>query len=161
MLPAPQQFAEVRSADGRLVLTNDQLQINGQAFGWWELEGADVQRVRWLLWLLLGGFTLAGFLLGFLQNWLRTMPAALGIMAGALLLALGQRGTNRLRLYRLGREATHFALPGELAPWQKLTAEANRRIRQRHHEAAQAATVALLAATSPFPDSPSVSEMGY
>ena len=152
-------FAEVRSADGRMVLTNDQLQINGQSFGWWELEGVDVQRVRWLLWLLLGGFTLAGFLLGFLQNWLRTMPAALGIVVGVLLLAMGQRGTNRVRLHRLGREATHFALPGELASWQKLTAEANRRIRQRHHEAAQAATAALFAATA-FPESPLSPEVG-
>ncbi|MDF7811383.1 hypothetical protein [Hymenobacter sp. YC55] len=154
VLPDPLQFTEVRSADGRMVLTNDQLQINGQVFGWWELEGVDVQRVRWLLWLLLGGFTLAGFLLGFLQNWLRTMPAVLGIMVGTLLLAMGQRGTNRVRLHRLGREAMHFALPGELASWQKLTAEANRRIRQRHHEAAQAATAVLLASTPAFPDSP-------
>jgi hypothetical protein len=155
-LPPPQQFAEVRSEDGRMILSNDQLQINGQGFGWWELEGVDVQRVRWLLWLLLGGFTLAGFLLGFLQNWLRTMPAALGIVVGALLLALGQRGTNRLRLHRLGREAVHFALPGELLPWQKLVAEANRRIRQRHHEGAQAATIALMAATQP--EAPAASE---
>ncbi len=139
-----------------MILSNDQLQINGQGFGWWELEGVDVQRVRWLLWLLLGGFTLAGFLLGFLQNWLRTMPAALGIVVGALLLALGQRGTNRLRLHRLGREAVHFALPGELLPWQKLVAEANRRIRQRHHEGAQAATIALMAATQP--EAPAASE---
>ncbi|WP_375438387.1 hypothetical protein [uncultured Hymenobacter sp.] len=155
-LPDPLQFAEVRSADGRVVLTNDQLQINGQSFGWWELEAVAVQRVRWLLWLLLGGFTLAGFLLGFLQNWLRTMPAALGIMVGALLLAIGQRGTNRVRLHRLGREATHFALPGELLPWQKLATEANRRIRQRHHEAAQAATAALFADPSAFsgPETP-------
>ncbi|UOG77018.1 hypothetical protein MTX78_10535 [Hymenobacter tibetensis] len=159
-LPLPQQFAEMRSEDSRVILTNDQLQVNGQRFGWWELEGVEVQRVRWLLWLLLGGFTLAGFLLGFLQNWLRTMPAALGIVVGALLLAVGQRGTNRLRLYRLGREAAHFALPGELPTWQKLTAEANRRIRQRHHEAAQAAAAALLAATPPMPSPPSAFEAG-
>ena len=159
-LPDPLPFAEVGSADGRVVLTNDQLRINGQAFGWWELEGVDVQRVRWLLWLLLGGFTLAGFLLGFLQNWLRTLPAALGLMVGALLLALGQRGTNRMRLHRLGREATHFALPGELAPWQKLTAETNRRIRQRHHEATQAAMAALAVATPTFPDPSASTEVG-
>lgn len=156
-LPPPQQFPTVRSEDGRLVATNDSLVINGQQFGWWELESADVQRVRWLLWLLLGGFTLAGFLLGFLQNWLRTMPAALGMTVGALLLAWGQRGTNRLRLHRLGREAVHFALPGEAAPWQKLTAEVNRRIRQRQHETAVAATAALAQAQAlaalPPPDS--------
>ena len=157
-LPPPQQFAEIRSADGRLTLTNDQLVVNGRAFGWWELEAVDVQRVRWLLWLLLGGFTLAGFLLGFLQNWLRTMPAALGLLTGALLLALGQRGTNRLRLHRLGREATHVALPGELAPWQQLTAEANRRLRQRQHEAAEAATAALRAALADAPGSPPAGE---
>jgi len=157
-LPPPQQFATVRSDDGRLVLTNEQLQLNGQSFGWWELESADVQRVRWLLWLLLGGFTLAGFLLGFLQNWLRTMPAALGMMVGTLLLALGQRGTNRLRLHRLGREAAHFALPGELVSWQKLTAEINRRIRQRQHETAMRATAALLAATPPSPSATATNE---
>ncbi|MBO0359033.1 hypothetical protein J0X19_13825 [Hymenobacter sp. BT186] len=145
-LPPPQQFAVVQSEDGRLMLTNDALIVHGQSFGWWELEGAEVKRVRWLLWLLLGGFTLAGFLLGFLQNWLRTMPAALGMTVGALLLAFGQRGTNRLQLHRLGREAINFALPGELATWQKLTAEINRRIRQRQHETAAAATAALLAA---------------
>ncbi|WP_157530483.1 hypothetical protein [Hymenobacter norwichensis] len=145
-LPPPQQFPVVQSEDGRLVLTNDALTVNGQSFGWWELEGGEVKRVRWLLWLLLGGFTLAGFLLGFLQNWLRTMPAALGMTVGALLLAFGQRGANRLQLHRLGREATNFALPGELASWQKLIAEINRRIRQRQHETAAAATAALLAA---------------
>jgi hypothetical protein len=145
-LPPPQQFPVVQSEDGRLVLTNDALTVNGQSFGWWELEGAEVKRVRWLLWLLLGGFTLAGFLLGFLQNWLRTMPAALGMTIGALLLAFGQRGANRLQLHRLGREATNFALPGELVSWQKLTAEINRRIQQRQHETAAAATAALLAA---------------
>lgn len=151
-LPPPQQFPVVQSEDGRLLLTNDSLTVNGQSFGWWELEGAEVKRVRWLLWLLLGGFTLAGFLLGFLQNWLRTMPAALGMTVGALLLAFGQRGANRLQLHRLGREATNFALPGELAPWQKMTSEINRRIRQRQHETAAAATAALLAAQANSPD---------
>ncbi len=89
-----------------------------------------------------GGITLAGFALAFLQNWLRTVPAALGLTAGALLLAYGSRGTNRLRLYRAGREALHFALAGDPLPWQKLAAETNRRIRRRHEEAAAAAVAA-------------------
>jgi hypothetical protein len=144
----------LRSDDGRVVLTSDALLVNGQRFALLELEGVEVRRVRWLLWYLLGGFTLAGFLLGLLQNWLRTMPAALGLMVGALLLAWGQRGTNRLRLHRLGHETVHFALPGEPMPWQKLMAEANRRIRRRHDEAAEAAAAALLAAEPPAPEPP-------
>jgi hypothetical protein len=134
----------LRSEDGRLVLTGERLEVRGQVFSLLELEGVELTPVRWLLWLLLGGFTLAGFLLGFLQNWLRTSPAMLGITAGALLLAYGSRGTNRLRLFRLGREAVFFSLPGSPEPWYKLTAEVNRRIRQRHDEAA-AAAAALLA----------------
>ena len=145
-LPPHPPLPTLRSDDGRVVLTSDSLQVNGQRFALLELEGVEVQRVRWLLWLLLGGVILAGFLLGFLQNWLRTMPAVLGIAAGAVLLAWGQRGANRLRLHRLGREAVHFALPGELAQWQKLMAETNRRIRRRHDEAAETAAAALLAA---------------
>ena len=159
--PAHQPLPTLRSADGRLVLTNDLLQVSGQQFALLELEAVEVQRVRWLLWFLLGGIVLAGFLLGLLQNWVRTMPAALGIMAGALLLAWGQRGTNRLRLHRLGREAAHFALPGELPDWQKLTAEANHRIRRRHDEAAEAAAAALWAAEAARqpPESPTLPDL--
>ncbi|TGD80471.1 hypothetical protein [Hymenobacter wooponensis] len=137
--PPPEVFAVVRSEDGRMTLTNDALEINGQPFGWRELEGVDVQPVRWLLWFLLGGFTLAGFMLGFLQNWLRTIPAAAGMAAGALLLAFGTRGSNRWRLHRPGQEAVYFALSGSARSWQQLAAEANRRIRLRHDEAAAAA----------------------
>ncbi|MBC6698764.1 hypothetical protein [Hymenobacter sp. BT190] len=136
----------LRSDDGRLVLTDDTLQVNGQRYALLELEAVEVQHVRWLLWVLLGGFTLAGFLLGLLQNWVRTMPAALGLTVGALLLAWGQRGTNRLRLHRIGRETANFALPGELFDWQKLVAETNRRIQRRQEEAARAAAEALWAA---------------
>ncbi|MBD2716876.1 hypothetical protein KBK19_17665 [Microvirga sp. STR05] len=147
-LPPRPPLPTLSSEDGRIVLTEEALQVNGQRFAMLELEAVEVQRVRWLLWFLLGGFTLAGFLLGLLQNWVRLMPAALGITVGALLLAWGQRGTNRLRLHRLGRETVHFALPGEPTQWQKLMAETNRRIRRRHDEAAEAAALALLAAES-------------
>lgn len=131
-------FGVVRSEDGRVALTNDALEINGQAYGWRELAGVDVQPVRWLLWFLLGGFTLAGFMLGFLENWLRTVPAALGMAAGALLLAWGMRGTNRWRVHRPGQEAAYFAFSGAPRGWQQLATEANYRIRQRHDEAAVA-----------------------
>ncbi|OUJ74524.1 hypothetical protein BXP70_07005 [Hymenobacter crusticola] len=134
----------LRSDDGRVVLTASSITVNGTAFSFLELEAVELTPVRWLLWYLLGSFTLAGFAIAFLQNWLRTMPAMVGLAAGALLLAYGRRGTNRLRLHRLGREATHFALPGELAQWQKLAAEANRRIRRAHDEAAAAAATLLL-----------------
>ncbi|TGE04278.1 hypothetical protein [Hymenobacter fodinae] len=137
--PPPMVFTVVRSEDGRMALTNEALEINGQVFGWRELEGVDVQPVRWLLWFLLGGFTLAGFMLGFLQNWLRTIPAAMGMALGALLLAFGTRGANRWRLHRPGQEAAYFALSGPARGWQQLAAESNRRIRQRHDEAAAAA----------------------
>jgi hypothetical protein len=122
-----------------MALTNEALEINGQVFGWRELEGVDVQPVRWLLWFLLGGFTLAGFMLGFLQNWLRTIPAAVGMAVGALLLAFGTRGANRWRLHRPGQEPAYFALSGPARGWQQLAAEANRRVRLRHDEAAAAA----------------------
>ncbi|QJX48509.1 hypothetical protein HMJ29_16940 [Hymenobacter taeanensis] len=136
--PPPEQFTVVRSEDGRMALTNDTLEVNGQAYGWRELAGVDVQPVRWLLWFLLGGFILAGFMLGFLQNWLRTIPAAAGMALGALLLAFGTRGSNRWRLHRPGQEAVYFALSGAARSWQQLAAEANRRIRKRHDEAAAA-----------------------
>ncbi|WP_073281608.1 hypothetical protein [Hymenobacter psychrotolerans] len=163
-LPAPPPsprapLPTLSSDDGRLVLSEDALQVNGQRFALLELEAVEVHHVRWLLWFLLGGFTLAGFLLGLLQNWVRTMPAALGIVAGALLLAWGQRGTNRLRLHRLGREALYVALPGETTQWQKLAAETNRRIRRRHDEAAEAAAAALLAAeAAALPPEPPTTE---
>ncbi|UYZ64214.1 hypothetical protein [Hymenobacter weizhouensis] len=151
--PEPEQFAELRSEDGRVVLGNNVLEIEGQRFAWRELAGADVQPVRWLLWFLLGGLTLAGFTLGYLQFWLRTMPAALGMAAGALLLAWGLRGTNRWRLHRSGRETLFFSLPGPARSWQQLAQEVNRRIRQRHDEAAAAADywLQLTARTSPGP----------
>lgn len=149
-------YPPLRSEDGLLELTDDTLAVRGKSFSLLELEGVDVQHVRWLLWFMLGGLILAGFLIGFLQNWLRTMPAALGMTAGALLLAWGQRGTNRLRLHRLGREAQYFALPGEPAQWQKLASETNRRIRRRHDEAAQAAAALLAAqAADTLPPPPS------
>ena len=134
----------LRSPDGRFVLTDAQLRVEGQAFGLRELERADVGHVRWVLWVLLGALGLATVLIAFLQNWLRTMPAAAGIVLTTLLLAYGQRGTNRLRLWRLGPSPSHFALPGELASWQRLVGELNRRIARAHdHAAAEAA--ALLA----------------
>lgn len=119
--------------------------MGGQSFALRELERAELARVRWLLWYLLGGLGLAAVMIAFLQNWLRTGPAMLGMALTALLLAHGQRGTNRLRLLRLGREAAHFALPGDTAPWQRFAAELNRRI-GRAHDSAAAEAAALLAA---------------
>ncbi|QDA62109.1 hypothetical protein [Hymenobacter jejuensis] len=142
--PLEPSLPPLRSSDGRLELTADTLTVNGQRFLLLELEAVELTPVRWLLWYLLGGFALAGFALAFLQNWLRTMPAMLGLAASALLFVYGQRGTNRLRLHRLGREAVHFALPGEPERWQQLARETNRRIRRRHDEAAAAAAAALL-----------------
>jgi hypothetical protein len=81
----------------------------------------------------------------FLQNQLHTGPAMLGMVATALLLAYGHRGTNRLRLHRLGREVVNFALPGETPPWQRLTAELNRRIFRVHDHAARQAAAELAA----------------
>ncbi|WP_345116213.1 hypothetical protein [Hymenobacter algoricola] len=141
--PEPASLPTLRSEDGRLVLTDDRLEVRGQSFSLLELEGVELTPVRWLLWFLLGGFTLAGFLLAFLQHWLRTSPAMLGITAGALLLAYGTRGTNRLRIFRLGREAVYFSLPGATDAWQRLAAATNRRIQLRHDEAAAAAAAAL------------------
>ena len=137
----------MRSPDGRFVLTDTTLTVLGQTFGLRELERAEVQRVRWVLWVLLGGLGLAIVLIAFLQNWLHTLPAMAGLALTALLLAYGQRGTNRLRLWLLGRAATHFALPGELANWQRLVAELNRRV-GRAHDRAAAEAAALLAATA-------------
>ncbi len=144
--PAPERapLPTVRSEDGRLVLTDRSLTVNGRTYALLELESVELTPVRWLLWFLLGGITLAGFALAFLQNWLKTIPAMLGCAAAALLLAYGQRGTNRLRLHLLGRESAHVALPGEAAPWQQLAAETNRRIRLLHDEAAALAAAALL-----------------
>ncbi|WP_151088627.1 hypothetical protein [Hymenobacter baengnokdamensis] len=139
--PAP----TVQSPDGRLVLTATSLTVLGQVFGLRELERAEVQPVRWLLWYLLGGLGLTIILLLFLNNWLHTLPTMAGLLATALMLLYGHRGTNRLRLWLLGREAAHFALPGDLATWQRLVSELNRRVSRAHDQAA-AETAALLAA---------------
>lgn len=147
--PPPVQFPTFRSEDGRVALTNDALEINAEVFGWRELAGVDVQPVRWLLGVLLGGFVLCGFVLGYLQFWLHTMPAALGMAAGAGLLVWGVRGTNRWRLHRPGQEARHFAFSGPARSWQHLAQEANHRIRQRHEEAAAEAAYWLQAAELP------------
>ncbi|PJJ60266.1 hypothetical protein [Hymenobacter chitinivorans] len=152
-IPQPAARAEaaplptLRSENGRLELTADNLTINGQRYALLELEGVEVQPVRWLLWFMLGGLVLAGFTLAFLQNWLRTMPAMFGMALGALILAYGNRGANRLRLFRLGREAAYFSFSGASEPWLRLAAEANHRIRQRHDEAAAAAEALLRAET--------------
>ena len=132
-----------QSPDGRLVLTDASLTVLGQAFGLRELERAEVQHVHWVLWVLLGGLGLAIVLIAFLQNWLRTGPAMLGVAATALLLAYGLRGTNRLRLWRLGRPAAHFALSGDLDAWQRLTSELNRRVTRAHDRAAAEAAYLL------------------
>lgn len=143
--PAPlPPLPPVRSADGRLLLTDTTLSVRGEEFLLRDLERAELTPVRWILWYLLGGLSLAAVMIAFLSNWLRTMTAAAGMVASALLLLYGRRGTNRLRLQRSGRQAVNFALPGETAEWQRLTGEINRRIRRIHdHAAAEAA--ALLA----------------
>jgi hypothetical protein len=107
----PPTFPPARSLDGRFVLTDTTLTVLGQTYGLRELERAEVQPVRWVLWVLLGGLGLAAVLIAFLQNRLHTLPAVGGVAATALLLVYGYRGTNRLRLWRLGREAAHVALP--------------------------------------------------
>jgi hypothetical protein len=144
-LPVLPPLPEERSADGRVILTDTSVTVRGHQFSLRELERAEITPVKWILWYLLGGLGLAFVMIAFLQNQLRTGPAMLGMVATALLLAYGHRGTNRLRLHRLGREVVNFALPGETAPWQRLSAELNRRIFRVHdYDARQAA--ALLAA---------------
>ncbi|MFD2720233.1 hypothetical protein ACFST9_16025 [Hymenobacter monticola] len=150
--PAPVEVAElpplptVQSKDGRVTLTGTSLTVRGQEFALRELERAEITPVKWILWYLLGALGLAGVMIAFLQNWLRTGPAMTGMALTALLLAYGHRGTNRLRLHRLGREALNFALPGEPAPWQSLSAEVNRRIFRVHDHAAREAAALLAAA---------------
>ena len=139
--PAP----TIGSPDGRLTLTATSLTVLGRTFGLRELERAEVQPVRWLFWYLLGALGLAIVLILFLNNWLRTLPTMAGLLATALMLLYGHRGTNRLRLWLLGREAVHFALPGDADGWRRLTAEVNRRV-ARAHDAAAAEAAALLAA---------------
>ena len=136
----------LRSDDGRLVLTDTTLMVRNQSFLLLELERAELTPVRWILWYLLGGMGLASVMIAFLQNWLRTGPAMAGMALTALLLAYGHRGTNRLRLLRLGREMVNFALPGETPPWLRLTAEVNRRIARAHDRAAREAAALLAAA---------------
>ena len=144
-LPELPPLPEVSSNDGRVVLTDSSVMVRGRQVSLRELERAEITPVKWMLWYLLGGLGLAFVMIAFLQNQLRTGPAMLGMVATALLLAYGHRGTNRLRLHRLGREVVNFALPGEMPPWQRLTAELNRRIFRVHdYDARQAA--ALLAA---------------
>ncbi|WP_345225918.1 hypothetical protein [Hymenobacter koreensis] len=141
--PTPPPRPPVRSADGRVELTDDVLTVEGNAFSLLELESVSVQSVRWLLWLMLGALVLGGFTLAFLQNWIRTPTAMVGMAAGALLLAWGNRGATRFGLHRLGRETAFYAFSGELSQWQKLAADANQRIQQRHQRAA-AEAMALL-----------------
>ncbi|RFP65058.1 hypothetical protein D0N36_11180 [Hymenobacter lapidiphilus] len=137
--PPPEAFDTLRSEDGQMVLTNEGLELNNEQFSWRELEGVDLQPVRWLLGVLLGGFIFLGFLAAYLQFWLKTAPAALGIGLGLALLAWGLRGTNRWRVHRPGRQTRYFSLGGPANGWQALAREANRRTGQRHHETATAA----------------------
>ncbi|MDO7852156.1 hypothetical protein Q4S41_11185 [Hymenobacter sp. CA1UV-4] len=139
------ELPPLHSDDGRVQLTGTTLTVRGQQFLLRELERVEITPVKWILWYLLGGLGLATVMIAFLENWLRTGPAMLGMALTALLLAYGHRGTNRLRLHRLGREALNFALPGETLPWQRFTAEVNRRIFRVHDHAARV-DAALLAA---------------
>ena len=136
---------DLKSDDGRVLLTTTTVTVRGRQFSLRELERADVTPVKWILWYLLGGLGLAFVMIAFLQNQLRTSPAMLGMVATALLLAYGHRGTNRLRLYRLGREVVNFALPGETARWQRLSGELNRRIFRVHDHDARLAAAELAA----------------
>ncbi len=144
-LPPPAPLPPVRSPDGRFVLTATALTVLGRTFGLREIERAEVQPVRWLLWYLLGGLGLAIVLLLFLNNWLRTLPTMAGLLVTALMLLYGHRGTNRLRLWLLGREAAHFALPGDADLWRRLTGELNRRVARAHDQAAAEAAILLAA----------------
>ncbi|GAB3865910.1 hypothetical protein GCM10028824_05550 [Hymenobacter segetis] len=144
-LPELPPLPEERSADGRVILTDNSVTVRGRQFSLRELERADITPVKWILWYLLGGLGLAFVMIAFLQNQLRTGPAMLGMVTTALLLAYGHRGTNRLRLHRLGREVVNFALPGETAPWQRLSAELNRRIFRLHDYDARRAAAELAA----------------
>jgi hypothetical protein len=147
--PLPPPRPPQQSEDGRWQLSDDELVLEGRHYSLLELERVLVQHVNWLLWILLGAFTLGGFALAFLQNWIRTPTAMLGMAIGALLLAWGRRGSTRVRLLRSTQEAAHHALPGELAGWQKLAAETNLRIHLRHQRAAAEALALLAAATPP------------
>ena len=140
--PAP----PLHSEDGRLTLTDAELMVRGQPYLLLDLERVDVQPVKWLLYYLLGGMGLSFSIIAYLQNWLRTMPFAGLLFGTSLLLLLGWRGTNRLRLHRLGRDPINIALPGEAAAWQRIAAEANRRIRRAHDQAAAEAADLLDAA---------------
>ena len=144
---APQAPAEpLHSEDGRLTLTDTELVVRGQSYLLLDLERVDVQPVKWLLYYLLGGLGLSFSIIAYLQNWLRTMPFAGLLLGTSLLLLLGWRGTNRLRLHRLGRDPVNIALPGEAAAWQRVAAETNRRIRRAHDRAADLAADLLAAA---------------
>jgi hypothetical protein len=145
-LPPLVPLPTVQSPDGKLVLTDTSVTVLGQTFGLRELERAEVQHVRWVLWVLLGGLGLAIVIIAFLQNWLHTGPAMLGMATTALLLAYGQRGTNRLRLWLLGQLPAHFALAGDLALWQRLAGELNRRVVRAHDRAAAEAAYSLAVA---------------
>ena len=136
---------ELRSDDGRVVVRDTTVTVRGQEFLLRELERAEVTPVKWILWYLLGGLGLAFVMIVFLQNGLRTGPAMLGMALTGLLLAYGHRGTNRLRLHRLGREVANFALPGETPPWQRLIAELNRRIFRLHDHDARISAAELAA----------------
>ncbi|MGI4759434.1 MAG: hypothetical protein ACRYF0_01915 [Janthinobacterium lividum] len=144
-LPPAPPAPTVSSADGRLTLTATSLTVLGHTYGLRELERAEVQPVRWLLWYLLGGLGLAIVLILFLNNWLRTLPTMAGLLATALVLLYGHRGTNRLRLVLLGREAVHFALPGDADGWRRLVGELNRRVHRAHDQAALEAARLLAA----------------
>ena len=137
LVPELPPLPELKSADGRVRISNTSVTVQGREFLLRELERADVAHVRWILWFLLGGLGLAFVMIVYLQNGLRTGPAMLGMGLTGLLLAYGHRGTNRLRLHRLGREVVNFALPGETPPWQRLTGELNRRIFRVHDHAAR------------------------
>ncbi|MET4073316.1 hypothetical protein [Hymenobacter sp. UYCo722] len=146
LLPDLAPLPVVSSGDGRVLITDSTVTVAGREFLLRELERADVAHVRWILWFLLGGLGLAFVMITYLQNGLRTGPAMLGMALTGLLLAYGHRGTNRLRLHRLGREVVNFALPGETPPWQRLVAELNRRIFRVHDHAARLAAAELAAA---------------
>ena len=146
LVPELPSLPTVKSDDGRVVITDTAVTVLGREFLLRELERADVAHVRWILWFLLGGLGLAFVMITYLQNGLRTGPAMLGMAFTGLLLAYGHRGTNRLRLHRLGREVVNFALPGETPPWQRLISELNRRIFRVHDHAARQAAAELAAA---------------
>ena len=144
---------------GRLRFTGAGLTLARRGGGWLlgtpRIRYVEIQRVRLLLWYLLGGLVACYCALMLLQDGIKPLPGLLGLLAGLGMLTYGWRGTWKLAVYlHDAADAAVSWLPGTIGPedeahsanLRKFEESVNAWLREQARRAAEAAREAEEAA---------------